>query len=367
MSNAILDLEAVSRAASWRFDLYDGSDILGSLTLVNRDSPPSLTVDVSRSIKRTLTNLSLMPNEIEDIDVIRTSVKLIMLLTDGTEWPQGTFRWADVSRPIYSNMNGITYVGGECSLIDQLMIVDQKLDRSVGYAPGTVITDAIAALLSELPIEFNVQASTAAITPTAEAIAWPIGTSRLKIINELATMIGYHDLYFDNAGVAQLASMPDPLSAAETDTLFYPEGSRVFLGSITRSTNLLDLPNRFIVVNNGATSTPVYGEYDVPADTPHSFENRGFFVTHVEDAQGVSTQTDAQNAAEALGRLWRFPYETVEFSGPPDPRHDHYDVIEFEGERYLELSWSMALRDGTDMNHTLRRTYGPSATEGVSA
>lgn len=365
MSNAnpLLDLEVSSRGASWRFELYEGNDPMGRLTLVDRDSPPQLSVDVSRSIKRTLTNVSLIPNEIDEIDVVKWSLKLIMELDDGTVWPQGVFRWADVSRPVFSSMNGVTYTGGECSLVDQLMIVDQKLDRSVSYSPGKIITDAISELLAELPITYTVQESPAVISPTAEAISWTIGTSRLKIINELALMIGYHEFYFDNNGDGQLGPMPDPLSVLDDEVLMYPTGSRVFLGSLTRSTNLLELPNRFIVVNNGATSVPVYGSYDVPPDAPHSFENRGFFVTHVEQLQGIASQADAQYAAESLGKQWRFPFETVEFAGPPDPRHDHFNVIELDGDKFLELSWSMNLKDGSDMTHTARRTYGPQEAD----
>lgn len=359
--NALLDLSASSRGASWRFDIYDNDESMGSLSLVDRDAPPTLSVDTSRAVKRSLTNVNLAPNEIDEIDVVRWSVKLVMMLSDGTEWPQGVFRWADVSRPIFSNMGGVTFSGGACNLVDQLMIVDQSLDHSVSYPPGANITDAIADLLAELPIQFEVLASSAVVNPSTEAISWTIGTSRLKIINELALMIGYHELYFDNDGVAKLGPMPDPFSTAFGDVLQYPEGQRTFFGTCTRSTNLLDLPNRFIVVNNGATSVPVYGQCDVPPEAPHSFENRGFFVTHVEQMQGLTSSADADFAARALCRQWRFPYETVEFSGPPDPRHDHYNIVNFEGDLFLELSHSMRLRDGENHSHVLRRTYDTDA------
>lgn len=357
IANPLLDLDASSRGATWRFDIYDNDEAMGTLTLADRGSPPTLTVDTSRTIKRSLSNVNLAPNEINDINVVSWSVKLVMVLSDGTEWPQGVFRWADVSRPILSDTGDVVYTGGVCSLVDQLMIVDQQMGHSVSLVPGTNIADAIADLLAELPITFSVQASSAVVNPSTEAISWTIGTSRLKIVNDLAKMIGYHELYFDNTGMGRLASMPNPLSTSFEDVLQYPVGKRTFIGTCTRSTNLLDIPNRFIVVNNGATTAPVYGQCDIPPDAPHSFENRGFFVTHVEQIQGISTNADAQFAAEALCRQWRFPFETVEFAGPPDPRHDHYNTVNFEGDIFLELSHSMTLRDGTDHKHVLRRTY----------
>jgi hypothetical protein len=357
MTNSLLDLETNYRASSWRFDLYDGSEPLGTLELMDRDSPPSITVDISRSIKRTMQNFSVLPNEIDEINAVRWSVRVFMILSDKTEWPLGLFRFADVSRHRITAMNGVELTVGECGLVDQLLIVDQELDHSVSYPPGTVITDAIYGLLSEIPIEFNMQTSPAVITPQAEALSWKIGTSRLRVINELAMMIGFHDLYFDNVGVGQLGPMPDPFTAAAGDVLSYPAGLRTFRGTVTRSTNILELPNRFIVINNGATDLPVYGICDIPPEAPHSIENRGFVVSHVEQMQGIATQQDADFAARSLCRGWRFPFETVEFSGPPDPRHDHFNVVDFEGDRFLEMTWTMECVDGSNMQHTIRRTY----------
>ena len=363
--NALLDLNGVSsRAASWVFELYEAGNSLGTLQLLDRQAPPALTVDVSRAIKRTLTGLSFLPDEVADINVIKASIKLSMQLSDGTMWPQGVFLFSDVSRNVVTNKNGITFSIGEASLVDQLLIVDQELDRSVSYSPGTVITDAIGSLLAELPITYEIQPSSAQVN-TAEAISWTIGTRRLRIINELAMMIGYHDLYFDNNGMGRLGPVLDPDTVPDDQILMYRIGQRTFLGSVTRSTNILDLPNRFVVVNNGPTDVPVVGTYDIPPGAPHSFENRGFFVTRVELSQGIASDADADYAALQLSKQWRFPFETIEFSGPPDPRHDHYQIVDFEGQRLLELNWNMTLVDGSDMTHTLRRISPPQPGEDV--
>lgn len=354
-TNVLLDMQAVSqRAASWQFDLLDqGRQVVRENLPIDRDQVPTISVDTSRAIKRTLTGLRFNPGLLETIDIIKNRLKVTMVLGDGTTWPQGIFMFSDVSAVVVSS--GLLVPALNC--VDQLQIVDQALDYTVAYGPGKVITDALRELLTELPIEFSITPSGASISAAQEAVAWPAGTSRLRIINELATMIGYHELFFDNHGIAQLHPMPNPDSIDEGLMIDYPAGGRTYLGMTSLSTNLLDLPNRFIVVNTGASQVTVFGVYDVPASAAHSYENRGFRRTHVEQVQGIETNAEAVTAARALARSWRFPFETIEFSGPPDPRHDHYNVLNHEETRYFEMGWSMLCVDGSAMRHTARRTY----------
>lgn len=347
-------MQAVSqRGGSWRFDIVDQQLIKVRELSVDRLSPPTLSTDTSRSIKRSLSGVNLPPPVIDTVNVITDRVKVTMILDDGTEWPQGVFLFSDVSRAVVTAGMDV----GMLSLLDQGLIVDQQSDTSISFTPGTLVTDAIATVLGGLPVQVIVATSPATINPTQEAVSWPSGTSRMRIVNELAAMAGFHELYFDNDGVGQLGPMPNPDTIQESQWMRYPVGGRTYLGSVTRSTDILELPNRFVVVNNGATDAGISGRYDVPAEAAHSAANRGFVVAHVEQMQGIATDEDAAAAARSLARSWRFPYETVEFSSPPDPRHDHYDIVNFEGLLFLELSWSMSLQEGSAMRHVIRRTY----------
>lgn len=364
----LLDLVAVSqRAATWRFDLVDSNrQVIERNLAVSKSQVPTISVDVSRAMKRTLSGIQLTPGVLDDINIIKDRLAVTMVLHDGTEWPQGVFMFSDVSKVILSSF----MVDGQLerlevpslNMVDQCLIVDQQLDHAVAFGPGTVITTAITSLLMELPIEFEVDPAGAVISATQEAVAWPAGTSRLKAINDLAAMVGYHELFFDNTGKGQLHLMPNPNTAPDSAVVHYPVGGRTYIGRTTLSTNLLDLPNRFVVVNTGAGTTSVSGTYDIPASAPHSAANFGFYKAHVEGIQGVNTNTDARLAAQSMARSWQYAYETLEFAGPPDPRHDHYDVLDYEGDRYLELAWSMQCQDGSPMSHSARRTY--EAVEG---
>lgn len=352
----LFDLVSVAqRASTWRFELLDNDlQVLEELT-VDRDNPPALRVDTDRSNKRSLDSLRLPPGVVDLVDPIGHRLQVHMVLEDGTTWPQGIFLFSDLSRLVMTRGLDI----GSLSLVDQTLIVDQQASWSTAMRPGDAITDGIRRQLDMFPIRYEIVDSGAIVTPEQETLNWAAGTSRLKIVNDLCKMIGYHELYFDNFGVGQVGPMPNPATTAPEGTLFYPEGGRTYLGTTVKSNTILELPNRFTVVNSGANQQSVWGVYDVPASAPHSAAKRGFIITHVEQMQGIETNQQAYDAARALAREGRFAYETIEFSSPPDARHDTYNVIGFEDEtdRSLEISWRYSLQDGSDMRHIIRRVY----------
>lgn len=357
-SSEPLDLFArAQRQSSWRFTLTDQQgEPIGNLE-ADRNSPPTVSVDTSRNAKRTLQRVDLLPGEIENVDTIRDRLRLDMLLEDGTIWPMGLYLFTGTSREVLSTpllTSSASHVA-HLDLVDQTLIVDQPTDRSFTAKPFTVLTNFIQTVLTGLPVVVNVQTSGNRVG--AEAISWPAGTNRLRIINEVAKMLGYHELYFDNFGVGQLGLMPDPLTTDEEDVIDYSTTPRVFRPSLTRSDDLLDLPNRFIVIGSGASETPAIGRYTIPSSVPHSVANRGFVIAHTEQMQGIETGVQAFWAAVALSREYRFAHEVFDFTGPPDPRHDHYNTLGLEGARILEVAWSMSLAEGAPMRHTARRTY----------
>lgn len=357
MSDALDLLNRSERQSTWSFTLEDqeGSS-LGDI-VVDRDSPPTLSTDTSRPTKRTLQRVQLPPGVIHDVNVVRDRLRLRMLVDDGTVWDKGLYLFTASTHAALGAPLVVAHAGhvGTVDLVDQSLIVDQDTDRSYTARPGVVLTTFLGTVFAGLPITVNIVPSGQQVGP--EAIVWPIGTNRLRLVNEVAAMLGYHELYFDDGGVGQLGPMPDPLTTDPQDVLNLTAIPRVYRPSFTFSDDMLDLPNRFVVVGSGASETPAVGRYNLPADVPHSAANRGFVVTHVETLQGVETNQQAAFVAIALSKQYRFAHETVDFATPPDARHDHYNTLEVEGVRYLEVAWSQTLREGAPMRHTARRTY----------
>lgn len=357
-STEALDLFGRSqRQASWRFILTNqGGDPIGELG-VDRDSAPTISVDTGRPSKRTLQRVNLPPGEIHNINVVTDRLQVSMILSDGSVHPQGLYLFTASTHEALGVPLLIAHEhhAAHLDLIDQTLIVDQLTDQSYTARPHTLLTDLIQEVLSGLPV--IVEVSSSGVQVGLEAIAWPAGTNRLRIVNELAAMLGYHDLYFDNTGIGRLGPMPDPALTDAAEVIDFFSAPRVYRPSLIRSDDLLELPNRFVVIGSGASETSAVGVYTLPANAPHSIANRGFAVTHSEQLQGMESQDQAYSAAVAISRQYRFAHETIDFNSPPDPRHDHYNTISIENVRYLEVAWTMSLQEGAQMQHTARRTY----------
>jgi hypothetical protein len=134
-------------------------------------------------------------------------------------------------------------------------------------------------------------------------------------------------------------------------------GNRVLRSNISRTDDLLTAPNTIVVVSNSSTTpdAAVTAIAKIPVNAPNSAVNRGFEIVQTFNLQ-VGTQAQAQAVANGIAQRTQVA-ERVMLTTPPDPRHDSYNVIRWQGANWLELSWSMAMIEGGSMNHLLRKAY----------
>lgn len=394
--NPTLDLDAWigQRKGTFRFDLVNGvtGENLGTL---NPLRSATLSHNTDSTIKRTL-NLSLGTADSAAINKAADRVKVFMVFPNGVEYPLGRYMFANTTQSNYVGQSLIN-----AALTDEMFLVDQAIERGVTGATFTlgenlipflefatieVTGDNIVALilrvLSGLPITIG------DIDPTSlgSIQAWPAGTYRGQILNDIALVGGYFNPWFDNQGKFRMikafepaARMSDRLgrlhdsagrfvsvrgvSTAETaaqapvQVFDFDTTYAVVRDSVIQTDDLLTRPNRFVVVSNGAVDsiTPVVGIADVPATAPNSIANRGFVITSVNDLQ-VSDVAQATVAAQNLA-FRQTILERVTLTTAPDPRHDSYDVILWADELWLEIAWSMELVEGGNMTHTMRKSY----------
>jgi hypothetical protein len=150
----------------------------------------------------------------------------------------------------------------------------------------------------------------------------------------------------------------DPADAVVT--FDFDTGRKVLLDPPPVETDdVLTAANRFIVVSNGATdmSAPISGVYDIPSSAPHSIANRGFVIPKTVSRQ-VETSQQAGAIAANLGQRQTI-FERLHIATAPDPRHDSYQVIRWQGENWLETAWTLPMVAGGVMTHTARKVYTP--------
>jgi hypothetical protein len=215
------------------------------------------------------------------------------------------------------------------------------------------VVPALTRLLVNLPITFTIEDS-----PFITSGSWSIGTNRGSIVESIALDGDYFSPWFDNNHVMRFIRSFDP--ATVPPTFNFDEGQSVMADNIVGSDDILNAPNRYIVVSNAtgdttASQIPIVGIYDVPSSAPYSNTNRGFVIPVIIS---LPVQNNAQASALAANLGQRNTiFERMSINTAIDPRHDSYDVIRWQGENWLELGWTFTCVEGSLMRHTLRKTY----------
>lgn len=337
------------RASVFRFEVLDEAlTVLGTLD-VDRDNPPTVKNDTTRTIFRTLDDLTVDPVTAADLDTIEARIRPVATLEDGTDWPLGVFLFVDASRPVRT-------VGRELSgsLHDLLFEADQGVDETVAYPRGTNLATILEDQAAQ--VGYPLVAIDATNRVLSKPIAWPAGTKRLAILTEVATMAGMLAPYMANDGTFTCRKAPSSVDFSDPD-LRYKDGGRIIANSATESDDLLDSPNRWIVIDDSSTDAPVVGVYDLPSSSPVSIARRGFPVADVQTLQGLDGPDAANEAAMARAINAGLGFEVVTFDAIPDYRHDTHDDIEYLGEVYRETSWSLPCSPLAVMTHEARKVY----------
>jgi hypothetical protein len=355
---------------SYRFDLLDADlNLIGELHPA--DTPEAqITNNTNQTIKRGMTNVRLDPAEADAVRPLSDRVRPMMLTADG-EFPLGVFIFTETPRERWTYGRPMT-----SSFVDQLINLDQDSERAWWWRTGTSIRYAISRLLDFAGVPaFVVDDSDGVL---GKAVGIDVGRKLLDFINELCALGGYYSLFFDNAGVARVREIPAleagtirsvrdqlPSAPASTVTLRYgiPEGhgsdiQPILQGSIAESDDLLEAPNRYLVIDNGATENPIWGWWDVPDAAPHSFANRGVRITRSYNIQGLRDKTQAANVARIKGMQDRTTFQWATFAAAPNPLHDTFDAVEYFAERWHEQQWSLTLAAEAKHTHEIRRAWG---------
>lgn len=344
----LLDLTVSQRAEGYEFLLLDSQN--NRIGVIHPQLGVSIQHDTSQAIMRRMTSFKVSPDEFGDVNPIADRVMPRMILQNGSTFPLGVFLFADTPAPEWSF--GSMY---DATLVDQGHILGQALRYPIGFNAGDLVTDCLRRVAETAGI------STAYIDPSSATLGAPLtflaggSDTYMKIMVLLCGLAGFYAPYFDNFGLLRCRVAVDP--ATSTPSLTYAAGGRIIAGSIIRSNNLLSAPNVYIVYDNSATAAPVRAEYVIPDSAPHSIARRGYAIPKVVEAPAIGNNDQAYAYAKQLAQTEPAAYETVNFQGANDPRHDTFDVIDFLGQVYIETAWSFVCSPGGPMGHELKRVY----------
>lgn len=331
------------RVATFRFALTNGitGEVLGDIHPLRG---ATLTHDTSRTVKRQL-GLAFGKVDTAAVNPLTDRVNVYMTI-GGVEYPLGRYMFVDASRNVFTAGRL-----GNNQLADEMFLVDQQITSGINGV-GKSVTSVIVDTVADLPVDLLAEPS-----PYQSSEAWGIGTGRGQLLEALSVSGDYWSPWFDHANKLRFDRTFDP--ATQVPDINFDDGAHVLQASILETDNLLTAPNTFVVISNAPddTTSPIVGRASVPPSAPHSVTNRGFEIAAVYDLQ-LSDAAQATAVAQGLAQRETI-FEQVTLATPPDPRHDSYTVIQWQGDLWLELAWSMRLEEGAAMTHTMRRSYGP--------
>lgn len=303
---------------------------------------------------------------------IYCAVKMETNGTDGTPWaeaPVGVFLLSSPDRD--QRKAGIDRT---VTCYDQTIILEEDsiiTDRAV-VATGVNYITQVTTVLTSAGLDttgYQLQPSTLTI-PTV--LSWPVGTSKLKIVNDLLAAINYKPFRFSMSGVgiAEENVLPED-RAVEYD--YTTDSDSVVAPDMKLSLDLAAVPNKVILVR----LHPKLGDLTGVAtnnnfNSPVSVQRRGRTKTYQNGAVSVDaadqTTIDAM-AVQVLSEQSQ-PSQTWRFKTALNPFHDDQDKLtvadttgqysfDLEGE-WIEDEWIMPIDDTGLMEHVVRRVVSVS-------
>lgn len=355
--NPLLDLDpGIGQVAcSVRFDICSAASP-ASLPVIH---PPRADMQIvnnpSAAVKRILRNFEVLPEEADQIDLFRDRVCPKLVLEDGTVWPLGEFLFVTEEFTVATSGRPL-----RTTLFDQTWLLTLNRVNHFGVQEGGDPVSAIAQLAYEVPAldpERFLIYQDGQVPLLDSPVSWPSGTSRMQMMNELAELAGYFSPYFDNHGNFVVRPIGD-LAPSDDAHRYDSTHPRIVAGTYVKNPNRLQAPNVYVALNSGSQGGEIAGTYRIPSDEPNSVENRGIEIPEVIRSQGPNSAATAVSIAQARAMSDPKSYGQAQFTSPPDPRHDTYDVVVVDGDVYWEADWSMDLKPGGAHVHNLRRVLG---------
>jgi hypothetical protein len=324
------------RATSWRFDLLSTDEApLGVLegVMVGGSVEWIANASVKGGGQITVQDVG------QDVDWLNVRIRPVALISGVggsgalAEVPVGVFlpsapgeAWNDLGR------------AWTIDLLDKNSVLDQDIYTDEDGVPttyvafvGEKVTDLVRALI--LGAGEAVPALVDSDVELTSSLFWDVGTTRLKIINDLLDAGGFFSLWVDGYGQYQATDYVLPAERATKFSVLAPfvvGPTSVWAPEWTNDRDIYSIPNRFVAVSQGdgeAEALVSTATNEDPA-SPFSFAARGRWITEVET--GVEAVSQAALDLYAKRRLASLTSvgSTVEISHPHLPGMAVNDVLQ---------------------------------------
>lgn len=207
------------------------------------------------------------------------------------EWPLGVFL---VATPDSKHTDADVSV--DLALYDKTLILDQdKTPTSFSVAKGA---NVIASVRSVLAAAGQTRTAIEDSTQTlSKAMVWPVGTSRLRIINDLLDAANYFSIWVDGEGIFRAEPYRAPANRGQSYA-FRDDSKGIYSPTFSHEFDTFEVPNRVIVIgqSEGDTEAPSVVVEDTGSG-PFSYPSRGRWITRVEEGVEATDTSTLQGIA----------------------------------------------------------------------
>lgn len=334
------------RSLYFRVEMLDGFVSKGELETENFSISMDYTAEIKFSASLTVANNPKM-------DWQKNRIKITMI-DNGEESVLGTFIPQYVSKQYTGNSELLNVEAYDLSILVQMDCITQRLNIS----QGEKYLDVIQELLVSAGIQ-NVNAVSSDATFLTDRDDWDIGTSKIKIVNQLLQEIGYADMSTDSNGAVILMPYAEP--SPDNIKQQYDNGNvSVLMPDFSSTNNSYEIPNIFVgIVSNPDIDDPIIYQYtnDDPA-SPTSTLYTGCNKVMVLEVDNIASASDLETYVKKIAYEQMQGEETVEIQTAISP-HGVLDVIALSTDTvsgiFSEIAWQIDSTTLT-MNHTLKRT-----------
>lgn len=342
------------RKISFRHELLDKNNLFIGYVDVERSS---VSFDSMANITRTA-QFTVHKSISRDIDYLHEYIRPVVVLTeDGntTETPLGAFM---LSSP--KEKTSETGAIAEIEAYDRTQVLLEDCVTNRFYLPqGHRYSAAITSIANSAGIlDVFIDDNDKVLRRSRE---WDIGTSKLKIINELLKEMNYNRVYTDKNGLLMCTAYKLPWQKQPEVKYTTDELSQVFPGAV-REMDLFNVPNVWVCVASNAEDEPLVAieENNNPASET-SVQRRGRKIVKVESISDIADQEALNAYTKRLAFNGTNIHETLEFETLINPNHGYQTamLVQHRGlgidAKYIETAWSIPLQVGGKMRHRARR------------
>lgn len=315
---------------------------------------PNIRMDENGPIKVSLSGVFADPGD--SVNWLTDEIRPEMII-DGEVHRLGVFIPTTVSSEENETTRSV-----QIEAYDRCWLVENNYTETSQYfAAGVNYMNAVEQLLTECGI------SLIAMTPTEATLTearedWDIGTSYLTMVNQLLSEINYSPLWFNNEGLAILEPASTPTADNIDHVLDADDPESLVLPGVNKETDIYSAPNVFIAVcSNADKAGPMVARSEnTNPQSPLSIARRGRRIATVIRVDNIASQEELEAYAERVRNESMITGETITIKTALLPGFGVGDVtaVKYADSVFAicaERAWSMNLRVGGIMQHTLEK------------